>query len=156
LTITQAKRCWKKRQKAGKKMKICSACLMGINCRYDGGNNRNEKLIKLAKAEIIIPICPEQLGGLATPRPPAEKVENSILTKSGEEVTAAFQKGAEEVLKICQFYKISEAILKQRSPSCGCGQIYDGTFSGNMIEGDGITTSLLKKHGLRIISEEDL
>jgi uncharacterized protein YbbK (DUF523 family) len=137
-------------------MKLCSACLLGINCRYDGGNNRNEKLIKLAKAEIIIPICPEQLGGLSTPRPPAEKVGNSVLTNAGKDVSEAFQKGAEETLKIAKFYGVKEAILKQRSPSCGNGQIYDGTFSGIVITGDGMTAKLLKENNINVISEEDL
>lgn len=137
-------------------MKLCSACLLGINCRYDGSNNKNEKLIKLAQAEIIIPICPEQLGGLATPRPPAEKVEDSILTNSGADVSEAFRKGAEEALKIAKFFGVKEAILKQRSPSCGNGQIYNGTFSGKIINGDGVTTKLLKDNDIKVISEEDL
>jgi uncharacterized protein YbbK (DUF523 family) len=136
-------------------MKLCSACLLGINCRYDGGNNKNDKLIKLAKNEIFIPVCPEQLGGLSTPRPPAEQVGNSVLTNTGHNITEAFQKGADETLKIAQLYGIKEAILKQRSPSCGCGQIYDGTFSTKVIQGDGVTVKLLKKNGISIVSEED-
>jgi uncharacterized protein YbbK (DUF523 family) len=139
-----------------KLFKICSACLLGINCRYNGEEKLNNKAFNLSKKENLIPVCPEQLGGLSTPREPAEKRKDKVLTKSGKEVTDNFNQGAKEVLKIAKIFNIKEAILKQRSPSCGCGMIYDGTFSNKLIKGDGITTILLKKNGIRVISEEDL
>lgn len=135
---------------------ICSACLLGINCRYDGKLKVNDKVLRLAQNEILIPVCPEQLGGQPTPRPDAEIVDDKVLEKDGTDVTKEFAKGANEVLKIAKIFSIKQAILKQRSPSCGSGQIYDGTFSGKIIEGDGITTKLLKQNGLKVISEEEL
>jgi len=135
---------------------LVSACLLGIKCRYDGKSKKNKKVLKLAKKKILIPVCPEILGGLPTPREPAEKRKNRVITKSGKDVTEYFKKGAKEVLKIAKILKIKKAILKQRSPSCGSGQIYDGTFSGRVIKGDGVTTALLKKHKIKVISEEDL
>jgi uncharacterized protein YbbK (DUF523 family) len=137
-------------------MKLCSACLLGINCRYDGHSKADKKVLKLAKKEILIPVCPEQLGGLSTPRAPTEKKGNNIFTKEGNDLTAQFQNGANEVLKIANIFGVKEAIMKQKSPSCGCGKIYDGSFSGKLIKGDGITTALLKNNGIKVISEEDL
>jgi uncharacterized protein YbbK (DUF523 family) len=137
-------------------MKLCSACLLGIKCRYDGKSKLNKKVIKLSKKEILIPVCPEQLGGLPTPREPAEQKGKKVITKSGKDVTKFFVDGAEQVLKLAKLFGIKGAILKQRSPSCGCGQIYDGTFSGAVIQGNGVTTKLLKKNGIKVISEEDL
>jgi uncharacterized protein YbbK (DUF523 family) len=138
-------------------MKLCSACLLGIKCRYDGKDKRNEKVIEISRHEKLIPVCPEQLGGLETPREASEiQTDRTVKTKSGKDVTSNFIRGAEEVLKIAQKFGITEAILKQKSPSCGCGKVYDGTFSGKIIEGDGITTALLKKNGIKIKTEEDL
>ena len=137
-------------------MKLCSACLLGIKCRYDGKSKSNKKVLELAKRDILIPVCPEQLGGLPTPREPAEQKMNRVITKSGEDVTENFVNGARQVLELAKLFGIKEAILKQRSPSCGCGQIYDGTFTGKIIEGDGVTTALLKKNGIKVITEEDL
>lgn len=137
-------------------MKLCSACLLGIKCRYDGKNKPDKKVIKLAKKELLIPICPEQLGGLPTPREPAEQRKGKVITRSGKDVTKNFKKGAKEALKLARLSGIKEAILKQRSPSCGHGQIYDGTFSGRIVKGDGVTTAFLKKNSIRVISEEDL
>ena len=137
-------------------MKLCSACLLGIKCRYDGKDNLNEKVVELAKREKLIPVCPERLGGLPTPREPAEIQGNRVVTYSGKDVTEYFERGAKKVLKIAKLLGIKEAILKQKSPSCGSGKIYDGTFSGTIIKGDGITARLLKKNGVRVISEEEL
>ena len=137
-------------------MKLCSACLLGIRCRYDGKSKRNRKVIELTKKEILIPVCPEQLGGLPTPREPAEQKGKKVFTRSGKNVTKKFLKGAKEVLRVAELFGIKEAILKQKSPSCGCGKIYDGTFTGKLIKGDGVTTSLLKKNKIKVISEEDL
>jgi uncharacterized protein YbbK (DUF523 family) len=137
-------------------MKLCSACLLGIKCRYDGKSARNRKVIMLLKAETLIPVCPEQLGGLPTPREPAEIRGERVFTRSGKDVTENFERGAKEVLKIAKLYGIKEAIMKQGSPSCGSGRIYDGTFSGKTIKGDGITTAVLKENGIKVITEEDL
>jgi uncharacterized protein YbbK (DUF523 family) len=137
-------------------MKLCSACLLGVECRYDGASKANDKVLELAKTETLIPVCPEQLGGLSTPRPPAEQNNDRVITRDGEEVTLNFQKGAGEVLKIAKLLGIDEAILKQGSPSCGNGRIYDGTFSGIKIIGDGVTTKLLRQNGIKVVSEEDL
>lgn len=137
-------------------MKLCSACLLGIKCRYDGKDCRNEKVVELLKIELLIPVCPEQLGGLPTPREPAEIFGGKVLTKSGRDVTENFIRGARETLKIVKLLGVKEAVLKQGSPSCGCGRIYNGTFSGKTVEGDGITAALLKKHGIKVITEEDL
>lgn len=137
-------------------MKLCSACLLGINCRHDGKSKPNKKILELAKKEILIPVCPEQLGGLPTPREMQEIRGKKVFTKSGKDVTENFNIGAEQVLKIVKLLGIKEAILKQRSPSCGRGEIYDGTFSGKTIKGNGITAILLEKNGVKIISEEEL
>ena len=139
-----------------KKIILCSACLLGINCRYDGKNKLNKKVLKLAKKGILIPVCPEILGGLPTPREPSEQKGERVITKSGKHVSKYFKKGAREVLKIAKLFNIKEAILKQESPSCGSGKIFDGTFSGKIKKGDGVTTALLKKHKIKVISEEDL
>ena len=137
-------------------MKLCSACLLGIKCRYDGESQPHENIIKLAKREILIPVCPEQLGGLPTPREWSEIKEKGVYTRSGKNITENYKKGAEETLRIAKLYGVKEAILKQRSPSCGTTKIYDGTFSGKVVEGEGITAGLLKKNGIKVISEEDL
>jgi len=146
-------------------MKLCSACLLGINCRYNGVSKPNEKIIALSKSEVLIPVCPEQLGEQATPRPNAEikggdglDVLNNkvkVIEPDGNDVSSNFVCGAEEVLKIAKLLGIKEAILKQRSPSCGSGQIYDGTFSGTIKKGDGVTAALLKLNGIEILSEDD-
>ena len=139
-----------------KKIILCSACLLGLKCRYDGKTKLNKKARELSKKVILIPVCPEQLGGLPTPREPAEQRGNKVFTKSGKDITENFVKGAKEVLKITKIFGAKEAILKQKSPSCGCGKIYDGTFSGKIIKGDGVTASLLKRNRIRVITEEDL
>lgn len=135
---------------------LVSACLAGINCKYNGKNNENEKIIELIKEKDVILICPEQLGGLETPRTPAEIKNNKVINKEGIDVTEEYQTGAQEVLKIAQKFNIKTAILKSKSPSCGKGKIYDGTFSNKLIEGNGITAELLKKHGIKVISSDDI
>jgi len=147
-------------------MKLCSACLLGVKCRYDGQSKPNEKILELARRETLIPVCPEQLGGQPTPRPDAEirggdgkAVLNGtakVVESSSRDVTAEFIAGAEEVLKLAKLFGATEVISKQKSPSCGCGQIYDGTFSKKMITGDGVTAALLKENGLTVISDEQL
>jgi uncharacterized protein YbbK (DUF523 family) len=135
---------------------LVSACLLGLKTKYDGKSNFNKKVLKLTKKAILVPVCPEILGGLSIPREPAEQRKKKVITKSGKDVTENFKKGAKEVLRIAKILKIKKAILKQKSPSCGSGKIYDGSFSGKVIEGDGILTFLLKKHKIKVISEEDL
>lgn len=137
-------------------MRLVSACLLGLRTRYDNKSKPNKKVIALAKKEKLIPICPEQLGGLPTPREAAQQKGQKVFTEKGKDVTKEFEKGAEMVLKLAKLYGIKKAILKQRSPSCGCGQIYDGTFSKKIIKGDGVLTKLLKKNDIKVISEEDL
>ena len=137
-------------------MIIVSACLVGINCRYDGGNNTDQKVIELINKGIAIPVCPEQLGGLTTPRIPAEIIGNKVINKNGEDVTGYFEKGARETLQITKLANCQKAILKQNSPSCGYGKIYDGTHTGKIIAGKGITAKLLEDNGIKIITEEDL
>lgn len=138
---------------------LVSACLLGINCRYDGKEKPNEEVQKLLKQEGIhlIPICPEQLGGLPTPRVPSEvNAERKVYTKDGRDVTKEYQRGAEAALKFAELYGCREAILKERSPSCGLGKIYDGTFTGSLTEGNGITAELLSRHGIRIMGESEV
>jgi len=137
-------------------MKLCSACLLGVKCRYNGKSALNKKVVSLLRSEVLIPVCPEQLGGLPTPREPAEIVGNRVFTISGRDVTENFIRGAKETLRIAKLFNISEAIMKQGSPSCGFGRIYDGTFSGKTRKGEGVTATLLKKHGIKIVTEEDL
>jgi len=137
-------------------MKVCSACLLGIKCRYDDKSKSNKKVIKISKKEVLIPVCPEQLGGLSTPRERAEKKGKKIITKSGKDLTSNFNRGAKEVLKLVKLFGAKEAILKQKSPSCGFGKIYNGTFSGKVIRGNGVTASLLKRNGIKVVTEEDL
>ena len=147
-------------------MKLVSACLLGIKSTWDGKSKKDEKIIELSKKEILIPVCPEQLGGLPTPRIPqeiqgcsGEKVLDGkckVKNKTGKDVTKQFIKGAKETLKIAKLFKVKEFIGKSKSPSCGCGEIYDGSFSGKLIKGDGVTTALLKRNGIRVITEKDL
>lgn len=133
---------------------LISACLIGLNCKYDGGNNENSKLVELMKEKDLVPICPEQLGGLKTPRVSAERKQEKVITKEGVDVTKEYQKGAEEVLNLAKKLNIKKAILKSRSPSCGIDEIYDGTFSHTLIKRDGVTAELLKKNGIEVISSD--
>ncbi|WP_461833917.1 2-thiouracil desulfurase family protein [Desulfothermus sp.] len=135
---------------------LCSACLLGLACRYDGNSRPNNKVIELIKDYILIPVCPEQLGGLPTPRECSEISETKVFTRSGKDVTQNFIHGAKQTVYIAKLLGIKKAILKQYSPSCGCGKIYDGSFRGKIIEGDGITTKLLKEEGIFVISDENI
>ena len=135
---------------------LVSACLLGVSCKYDGGNNRNEEVIRLAEKMRLIPVCPEQLGGLTTPRTPAVIIGECVHTKDGKDVTKQFRKGAREALRLAQLFKCECAILKANSPSCGCGSVYDGTFSGRKVSGDGVTAALLKENGIRVCTEKEI
>ena len=130
---------------------MVSACLLGLNCKYNGGNNYNEDLEKILEDKNVIPICPEIYGGLPTPRIPSEIKDNKVINKEGTEVTSFFKKGAEETLKLAKKFNVTKAYLKQKSPSCGKGLIYDGSFTGNKIDGNGITTELLIENGIEVI-----
>ena len=134
---------------------IISACLCGVNCKYNGKNNLNKECLKLAKEGKAILVCPEQLGGLTTPRDPSEISKNSVITKEGKDVTLNFINGAKEALNIANIYNVKKAILKEGSPSCGVHKIYDGTFSGNKISGMGIFAKLLCKNNIKVISSEE-
>lgn len=145
-------------------MILVSACLIGVDCKYSGGNNKNDKLMDYLKGKNMIPICPEQLGGLCTPRTPAEIVGGSaddvidgkakVINKEGLDITAEFLKGAYETLKICRTLGIKKAILKEKSPSCGINQVYDGSFKSNIIDGYGITAAILIKNGVDLKSDK--
>lgn len=135
---------------------LISACLMGINCRYNGESEIVKELEELKNKYNLIPVCPEIYGGLKTPRNPAERVKDKVLTNNGEDVTEGYAKGAEEILKLAKFYDCKYAILKERSPSCGFGRIYDGTFSKTTIDGNGVTADLLAKNGVKIIGESKI
>ena len=146
-------------------MYLISACLCGVNCKYDGANNYNEKCNELFISGKAILICPEQLGGLTTPRVPSElqakakdivEGNGKIVTKEGMDVTKQFIKGAKEVVEIAKKLSISTAILKERSPSCGVNFVYDGSFNGNKVKGKGITTEMLNEIGIKTLSEKDL
>lgn len=134
---------------------LVSACLLGCPCRYDGAGKADARLLALAKKRRLVPVCPEQLGGLSTPRPSAERVGERVITREGEDVTAAFFRGAEQTLQIARQFGCKTAILKARSPSCGSGQIYDGTFSGTLVPGSGVTAALLRQNGIAVRTEED-
>ena len=141
-------------------MILVSSCLAGINCKYNGGNNYNEKVFNLVKEGKVIPVCAEQLGGLTTPRIASEvKFVNGkrmVINKAGEDVTKQFEKGAQEILDLAKKLNITQAILKARSPSCGKGKIYNGEFDGQLTEGNGILADLLIENGIEVITEEEL
>lgn len=134
---------------------LVSACLLGINCKYSGGNNYCPAVEALREKYTLVPVCPEQLGGLPTPRPPAERQGNAVVNNQRIDVTAQYQKGAAEALRIAELFGCEAAILKSRSPSCGCGEIYNGSFGSIRIPGDGVTAELLKAWGIRVFTEEN-
>ena len=135
---------------------LVSACLLGVECRYDGRGVLVSQAEELLSRHHLIPVCPEIMGGLATPRTPAERMGSGVVTRDGEDVTAAYEKGAGEVLKLAQLYGCQAAILKERSPSCGSGQVYDGTFTGTLTQGDGVCAACLKEHGIRVYGESQV
>lgn len=137
-------------------MKLVSACLAGFNVRHDGSNKANKKVIELVKAGKAIVVCPEQLAGFSTPREKMEIRGGRVFTESGKDVTEQVRKGAQEVLRLAKLFGAKEAVLKSNSPSCGKGKIYDGTFSGKLTKGNGITAELLMKNGIKVLSEEGL
>ncbi|MCQ4923582.1 DUF523 domain-containing protein [Tissierella carlieri] len=142
-------------------MYLVSSCLVGINCRYNGGNSEHKAIVELVNQGKAIPVCPEQLAGLLTPRSSCEIVtyENGdikVISKDGRDFTKQFIEGAKKTLAIAKAIGIKKAILKSKSPSCGCGLIYDGTFSGNLIEGNGLVAELLIKNNVEVYTENNL
>lgn len=142
-------------------MYLVSACLAGINCRYNGGNSKNKFISQLVEQGKAIPVCPELLGGLKIPRVCCEIITDEtgnkkVLSKDGKEFTKEFVDGAKKTLKIAQIVKTEIAILKSRSPSCGYGFIYNGNFSGELIKGNGFTADLLIKNGITVYTEKDV
>ena len=149
------------------KVKLISACLLGRACAWSGDDRyRSESAVGLATVETLLPVCPEQMGGLATPRPPQEIQGGTgndvldgkcrVMNEDGVDVTKAFIRGAEETLKIARKIDARDFIGKSRSPACGCGQVYDGSFSGKLIPGDGVAAALLKRNGIIVLSENDI
>jgi uncharacterized protein YbbK (DUF523 family) len=137
-------------------MIIVSACLADVHCRYDGGVKPCEAVIRLVAEGKAIPVCPEQLGGLPTPRLPAEQIGDKVIPKDGMDVTAEFKRGAQEALKIAKLVGAKTAILKARSPSCGSGKVYDGSFSGRLVDGNGVFAYMYKEEGLEVKTEEEI
>lgn len=135
---------------------LVSACLLGENCRYKGDNCKNDKVVALKNEYDIIPICPEQMGGLSTPRDPAEIVGDKIISSAGKDVSNEYNKGAELALKLAKENNVKFCVLKASSPSCGKGIIYDGTFSGKKVNGNGVTVKLLEKNGFKVFTEDEI
>lgn len=133
-----------------------SACLLGENCKYNGGNNESKKLKDYVKGHTVVPVCPEVMGGLPTPRDPAEITGGVVRQKSGRSVDREFRKGAEAALKKIKDAGAELAILQSRSPSCGVKEIYDGTFTGRLVKGKGVFTAMLEEEGIRAMDVEDL
>ena len=134
---------------------LISACLLGEPCRYDGRGKQNSRVVELLKGKNLIPVCPEVEGGLGIPRPAAEIQGKEVRRENGEAVTEEFHVGASICTKKALSAKVKEAVLKSRSPACGCGHVYDGSFSGSLTRGDGIFTQHLKSVGIQCISDED-
>ncbi len=135
---------------------IVSACLVGVACRYDGKSKPASAVLGLMREGKLIPVCPEQLGGLPTPRTPAERQGDRVVTRDGRDVSEQFRRGAEEVVNIARMANCRKAILKARSPSCGKGKIYDGTFTGRLVERDGVCAELCRQSGIDVSTEDQI
>ena len=135
---------------------MVSACLLGENCKYNGGNNLNPELLRLLSGHTVIPVCPEVLGGLPVPRIPAEIVDGTVINREGVSVDAAFRRGAGKALEIAAAEQPDLVILQPRSPSCGAGQIYDGTFSGILVRGKGVFAEMAVNAGFRVMDAEEV
>ena len=135
---------------------LVSACLLGVNCRYNAVPVACPGVLALMEKHTLIPVCPEQLGGLTTPRAPSERRAGGVYMDTGADVTACYARGAAEALRIARLYGCKCAILKEHSPSCGSGVIYDGSFTGKLVPGDGVTAELLKEHGITVLGETEL
>ena len=137
---------------------LISRCLCGEPCRYDGLSKGLDAdvLGALSARYILVPVCPEVEGGLPTPRPPAERVGDRVCTQAGADVTAAYERGAQAALRLCRVHGCERALLKERSPSCGCGQVYDGTFTATLTQGNGVTADLLCQSGIAVYGESQV
>ena len=135
---------------------LVSACLLGENCKYNGGNNRNERVLRYVQGHEIIPVCPEVLGGLPCPRKPVEWVGERVLTRDGDDCTENFRIGVQKALEVIADQQVDLAILQSRSPTCGVKQIYDGTFSGVRIDGQGALAKALAARGIPLMDAEDV
>ena len=135
---------------------LVSACLLGVACRYDGKRKPNEAVIALKEKYNLIPVCPEIMGGLPTPRLPSEIRGETVIMGNGEDVTDKYSKGAEETLRLARLFGCGKAVLKEKSPSCGSGRIYDGTFSKTLTEGNGVTAGMLLANGIRVAGETEI
>ena len=134
---------------------LVSACLLGTPCRYNGKGVLDPQVEALMREHHLVPVCPEILGGLATPRTPAERVGDRVRTEDGTDVTAAYERGAREALRLARLFGCQAAVLKEKSPSCGAGQIYDGTFTRTLTHEDGVTAKFLKEHGICVLGDKD-
>ena len=134
---------------------VVSACLLGLPCRYDGKSCPNERVLKLAEKHTLIPVCPEQNGGLSTPRPPAEIIDGKVINKVGADVSEQYLRGAQIALDVAELNQADFVLLKAKSPSCGKGRIYDGSFSGKLIPGNGKAASLFLEKGYIVFNEEE-
>lgn len=132
---------------------LVSACLLGLPCRYDGKSKPDPRVIALKEKYNLIPVCPEIYGGLPTPRVPSERVGDRVITRDGRDVTGNYMRGAEAAYELCKILDIKKAVLKERSPACGSGEIYDGSFTHTLTDGDGVTAEYLKKHGTIVFNE---
>ena len=135
---------------------LISACLLGVPCRYDGASKPVPRIELLTERFVLVPVCPEQLGGLPTPRTPAERCGSCVLTRDGRDVTENYLRGAQEALRIARITGCKTALLKAKSPSCGCGRIYDGTHTDTLTGGSGVTAQLLQQHGLLVCNEDTM
>ena len=135
---------------------LISACLLGCCCRYDGASKPQPWVEALAQKHTLVPVCPEQMGGLPTPRTPSERVGDKVLMRDGTDVTAQYRKGAEEAARLYQLLQCDAAILKERSPSCGKNGIYDGTFTKTLKEGSGVTAETLMVQGIPVYGESEM
>lgn len=137
---------------------LVSACLLGVNCRYNAEPKAlpDDLLSRLLERHSVVPVCPEQLGGLTTPREPSERQGARVVMRSGRDVTAAYARGAQEALRLARQFGCTAAVLKERSPSCGHGEIYDGTFTGTRTSGDGVTAALLLENGIAVYGESEI
>jgi uncharacterized protein YbbK (DUF523 family) len=135
---------------------LVSACLLGVECNHEGGHSRRRSVEALAENYHLVPVCPEVCGGLSTPRAAAERRGDRVVNADGTDVTAAYERGAQAAVELAQATGARGAVLKARSPSCGSSEIYDGTFSRTLHDGEGVTAAALRAAGVEVISEDDL
>ena len=135
---------------------MVSACLLGLPCRYDGASKPYPQMAALAEQHTLVPVCPEQMGGLPTPRPPAEQQGDRVINTDGIDVTDAYTRGAEQCLQLCRLLGCDGALLKENSPSCGKDHIYDGTFTKRLVAGQGVTARHLTAAGIEVYGESDI